>query len=254
MALFADGVTCTIDDLTDQDSGLADVAKTCGINVTTKVRLAHEEISTELHLWLDRRRPALDMVWAPALRTEQVVVTPALKQWEVMMALSLFYRDAYFSQLVDRYQAKWETYSKLTRNAYERFIASGMGLVNDPVVQAVPPLLGSVPGPQNGGTFYASIAWVNAAGQEGSPSAAASITIPDGSLMTVTAAVSPARVTGFNIYAGTKLEAMFLQNSTVLPADVAFTYVPGSVVQGRLPGTGQAPDYVRPLVRTLLRG
>src|SRR4051794_38210546 len=112
MALFADGVTCTIDDLTDQDSGLADVAKTCGINVTTKVRLAHEEIVTEIHLWLERKRPAQDMVWAPALRMEQVVVTPALKQWEVMTALSLFYQDAYFSQMVDRYQAKWDAYSK----------------------------------------------------------------------------------------------------------------------------------------------
>jgi hypothetical protein len=254
MALFADGVTCTIDDLTDQDSGLADVAKTCGINVTTKVRLAHEEIAAELHLWLDRKRPALDIVWAPALRIEQVVVTSALRQWEVMMALSLFYRDAYFSQLVDRYQAKWEAYSKLTRTAYERFIASGMGLVNDPVAQAAPPLLGSVPGPQTGGTFYASIAWVNAAGQEGSPSVAASVTVADGNLMTVAASDSPAHVTGFNIYAGTKLDAMFLQNSTVLPGDIAFTYIPGTVVQGPLPGTGQGPDYLCPLVRTLLRG
>ena len=77
MALFADGVTCTIDHLTDQDSGLADVAKTCGINVSTKIRLAHDEISTELRLWLDRKRPALDMVWAPALRIEQVVESSA---------------------------------------------------------------------------------------------------------------------------------------------------------------------------------
>jgi hypothetical protein len=254
MALFADGVTCTVDDLTDQDSGLADVAKTCGINVTSKIRLAHEEIVGDLRLWLDRARPAVDAVWAPALRTEQVVVTPALRQWEVLMALSLFYRDAYFSQLVDRYQAKWDAYSKLTRNAYDRFVASGMGLVNDPVRQASQPFLGSVPGPQNGGTFYASIAWVNAAGQEGSPSAAASITVADGNLMTVAASDSPQRVVGFNIYAGLKLDAMFLQNSTVLPAEVAFTYIPGSVVQGRLPGNGQCPDYMRPLVRTLLRG
>ena len=47
------------------------------------------------------------------------------------------------------------------------FIASGIGLVSDPVQQAAPPVLATTPGPQGGGTFYASVAWVNAAGQEG---------------------------------------------------------------------------------------
>ena len=169
MALFVDGAACSIEDLTDQDSGLLDVAKTCGINATTKIRLAHEEIAGELHLWLDRARPALDLVWAPAARLEQVVTTEALRKWEIPLALSLFYRDAYFSQLVDRYQAKWEEYSSLTRRAYERFVASGLGLVNDPVGRAAPPLLASVAGPQKGGTFYASVAWMNGSGQEGSP-------------------------------------------------------------------------------------
>jgi hypothetical protein len=254
MALFADGVACTIDDLTDQDSGLLDVAKTCGINVTTKIRLAHEEIGGELSLWLDRARPVPDLVWAPVLRIEQVVATAALRQWEIPMALSLFYRDAYFSQLADRYQSRWEEYSRLTRCAYERFVASGLGLVNDPVRQAAPPLLASVAGPQKGGTFYAGIAWVNAAGQEGAPSSVSSIGIADGNLMTVAAANPPARVSGFNVYAGTGLTAMYRQNSTVLPAGVAFTYVPGAMPQGSLPGNGQKPDFIRPLARTLLRG
>ena len=45
MALFVDGPASTIDDLTDQDSGLLDVAETNGINVSTKLRLAQEEIA-----------------------------------------------------------------------------------------------------------------------------------------------------------------------------------------------------------------
>lgn len=254
MALFADGVVCTTDDLTDQDSGLLDVAKNSGINVTTKIRLAHEEIAGELHLWLDRTRPALDMVWATGLRIEQVVVTPALRQWEVMMALSLVYRDAYFSQLIDRYQAKWEEYSKLTRRAHERFIASGMGLVNNPVMQAAPPLLGSVQGPQQGGTFYACVAWVNREGREGAPSAASSMTVSDGHLMSVSAEDAPPQASGFNVYAGTDLTRMFRQNDTPIPAGIPFLYVPGAMVRGRLPGNGQDVESVRPLVRTLLRG
>ena len=60
MALFTDGPMCTVDDLIDHDSGLLDVSKTSGINAGTKIRLAHEEIATDLQLWLDRPRPSLD--------------------------------------------------------------------------------------------------------------------------------------------------------------------------------------------------
>src|SRR6266487_3593626 len=126
MALFADGSACTIGDLTDQDTGLLDVAETCGINVTTKIRLAHEEIARELHLWLDRTGSGTDAVWAPVTQIGQVVVPPPLLQWEIMLALSLVYRDAFFSQLVDRYQPKWEEYAKLARYANQKFIASGV--------------------------------------------------------------------------------------------------------------------------------
>ena len=171
-----------------------------------------------------------------------------------MMALSLVYRDAYFSQLVDRYQAKWEEYSQLTRRAYDKFVASGMGLVGDPIAIAQAPVLTSVAGPQKGGAFYASVAWVNGRGQEGAASAASSITIVDGNLMTVSAVNAPAGISGFNVYSGSSLTALFLQNSVALPPGASFTCVPGAVTQGRLPGAGQAPDFVRPLVRTLLRG
>ena len=105
----------------------------------------------------------------------EVVVTPPLKRWETMYALSLVYRDAYFSQLVDRYQAKWKEYADLASDARENFIASGFGLVSDPVARATPPVLATTPGPQQGGTFYACVAWLNAANQEGAPSMPASV-------------------------------------------------------------------------------
>jgi len=255
MALFVDGPAAGIDDLTNQDSGLLDVAQTCGINVSTKIALAHDEIATDLQLWLDRPRPSMDLVWRPVLRIEQVVVTLTLKRLETMQSLSLFYRDAYFSQMADRYQAKWDEYARLTRTTYEKYLASGMGLVNDPVHVAPAPLLGSVAGPQQGGVFYASIAWLNAAGKEGAASVASSIAIADDHLMTVSApGAAPANVTGFNVYAGSSLSAMYLQNNVALPISGSFTYVPGFVTSGRLPGVGQTPDFMRPLARTLLRG
>ena len=254
MALFADGPACTIDDLVDQDSGLLDVAATNGINVTTKLRLAQEEIRSDLHLWLLKPRPTLEILWGPTLRIEQVVVTSTLKRWGTMHTLSLVYRDAYFSQLVDRYQAKWQEYAKLTWEARETFIATGVGLVSDPIPQAAPPRLASQTAPQKGGTFYASTSWVNKEGQEGASSAASSITIVDGNLMTITAADAPANATGFRVYAGASLSSMFLQNTVLLPVGATYLYIPGQVTQGPLPGTGQKPDFIRPLVRTSLRG
>jgi hypothetical protein len=254
MALFVDGPACTIDDLTDQDTGLLDVVLTNNINVSTKLRLAVEEIRTDLHLWLNRPGPSLDPVWGRALRIEQIVVTPPLKRWEAMHALALVYRDAYFSQLVDRYQMKWREYARLARDARESFIAGGLGLVNDPVVQAAPPVLSTTAGPQHGGTFYASVAWVNPANQEGLPSYASSITVADGHLMKVGVTGAPKNAAGFNVYAGTSLTAMLLQNSVLLPVSATYLYVPGQVTQGRLPGSGQAPDFTRPLARTVLRG
>jgi hypothetical protein len=254
MALFVDGPACTIDDLVDQDAGLLSVAETNGINVSSKLRLAQEEIETDLKLWLIKPRPTMVMLWGPVLRVEQIVVTSPLKRWETMHALTLVYRDAYFSQLVDRYQAKWQEYSTLASAARESFIASGLGLVSDPIHRAMPPVLSSVPGPQEGGTFYASVSWVNAAGQEGAASAASSITIPDGQLMAVAAINSTGNAVGFWVYAGTALSSMFRQNDVALPVGATYTYIPGQVTQGSLPGRGQKPEFVRPLARTLLRG
>jgi hypothetical protein len=254
MALFVDGPSSTISDLAEQDSGLLAVAQTAGINVTSKLRLAQEEIRTDLELWLMKPRPTTEMLWGPMLRLAQVVVTPPLKRWETMHALELVYRDAYFSHLVDRYQAKWREYATLAGGASEKFVASGLGLVSVPVHQAPPPVLASIAGPQSGGLFYASVAWVNAAGQEGAASEASSLKIADGNLMTVAAGNAPSNVAGFQVYAGAALNSMFRQNDVMLPVGLTFTYIPGQITQGALPGRGQEPDFVRPLVRTLLRG
>jgi hypothetical protein len=254
MGLFVDGPACTIDDLMDQDSGLLGIAQTNNINVTTKLRLAQEEIGTELQLWLDKPRPNVEMLWGPVLRIGQIVATPPLRRWETMYALALVYRDAYFSQLVDRYQAKWQEFTKLAGDARESFIANGLALVADPLPQARPPVLVASQAPQSGGTYYASVSWVNAAGQEGAASAASSITITDGNLMAVSAIDPPKNAVGFSVYAGTSPNGMCLQNEAPLPVSVAYLYAPGQVTQGRRPGAGQAPDFVRPMVRTWSRG
>jgi hypothetical protein len=255
MALFVDGPASTIDDLTDQDSGLLEVAQTNGVNLSTKLRLALDEIRTDLELWLMKPRPTIGEIWSPALRVEQIVVNPALTRWETLHALTLVYRDVYFTQVVDRYQAKWQGYKELAGDARESFLAGGLPAVNDPIHRAAPPVLIATPSSgAAGGTFYASVAWVNAAGQAGAASEAASMTVGGGNVMIVAAVNPPSNAAGFLVYAGTALNAMVLQSSVGLPVTSTYAYLPGQITAGPLPGCGQNPDFVRPVARTILRG
>lgn len=256
MALFLDGPASTIDDLVDEDSGLLDTAQSVGVNVTAKLRLAMGELQAELSNWLARPQSVTGPPWIQAPGIGQVVVTAELARWEKMQTLAMVYRDAYFNQLVDRYQAKWDEYARLTRYAREQFVANGIGLVGNPLPKAPLPMLGTTTAPQQqaGGTFYARVAWVNVAGQEGAASDASSFTVPAANLLTVAATMPPANAIGFNVYVGMLLNLTELQNDAVLAPGGVFTYVPGAVTGGRLSGTGQPPDYVKPLVRSMLRG
>ncbi len=256
MALFTDGPACSIQDLIDEDSGLLEAAQITGINVTSKIRLAMDELQSEVENWLQRPRPAFGPPWTTAPGIAQVVVTRELARWAKMQSLSMVYRDAYFSQLIDRYQGKWDEYAKLTRFARDQFIASGVALVFDPMPKAALPVLGTVSVLSNppAGTFYVSVTWVNQAGQEGASSDAASITVPAGNAVTVMVTGAPPRAVGFNVYIGTAPAGTAMANQNLLPPESSFTYIPGGVISGKPAGTGQSPDYTKALPRTLQRG
>jgi hypothetical protein len=256
MALFLDGPACTINDLSAEDSGLLDTAQTVGINVTAKLNLAMSEVQSDLETLLFRLQSPPLIGSAPHPRIGQVVLTPELARWEKMQALAMVYRDASFTQMIDRYQSKWDLFVALTKSARDQFIANGIGLVNDPLPKAAIPVLGteSVPSTQAGGTFYACVAWVNAAGQQGAPSDAESIVVPANNLMTVMATGAPANAVGFNVYAGTVLAMMTLQNAVTMPVGDSFTYFPALSTSSQLPGSGQSPDYVKALPAKIMRG
>ena len=224
------------------------------MNLSTKLRLATDEIRTDLELWLLKPRPAIGEIWSPALRIQQIVVNPALRRWETMHTLALVYRDVYFTQVVDRYQAKWKGYVQLASNARESFVAGGLPVVSDPLPRALPPVLVSTTGSQTGGTFYASVAWVNGAGQQGAASEASSMTVADGNVMIIAAVSAPPNAAGVVMFAGTSLVGMVLQTPAALPAASTYTYLPGGVTDGPSPGCGQTPEFTRPVARTLLRG
>jgi hypothetical protein len=256
MALFTDGPGVAIDDLIAEDSGLLDTAQTVGINVTAKLKLAMSEVQSELETLLLRLQASTVAGTVQPPSINQVVVTADLARWEKMQALAMVYRDASFTQLIDRYQAKWNMFVKLTQAARDQFVANGVGFVNDPMPVAAIPVLGtqSVTTLQSGGTFYACVTWVNPEGQEGSPSPAASIVVPASNVMTVMATNPPANAIGFNIYAGTVLAMMTLQNSGPLDLGTSFTYIPGTSTSTQTPGTGQSADFVRALPAATMRG
>jgi hypothetical protein len=122
MALFNDGPISSIEDLTGQDTQLLEVARVEGIDVTQKLLQAQVELSLELstmlqslsgvHGGLSRQNSGPDI--------GSVVVTPELKLWHTFRSLEMVYRDAYNSQLNDRYAGKRDQYREQTKWAYEK--------------------------------------------------------------------------------------------------------------------------------------
>lgn len=254
MALFSDGAVSTVADLTAQDSSLLEVAATEGINLTQKLELAQNEVGLELASSLERVRSTYNPLWGQLQYTvANVVVTAPLHVWHTYRTLAAVYRDAYFSQLNARYAAKWQLFEKLARKAMQDTLELGLGVVSDPVPQADIPQLSTAVGAGGGGTFYAAVAFLNAAGEEGLASTVLDLTVAAGSLLVITAGMPPANATGWNAYGGTDPGALALLNAVPLTNGTSFTWVPGTV-GGRGPGSGQTPNAMRVIPRVWQRG
>ncbi len=254
MPLFCDGDISTISDLTDQDSALLDTVANENIDLTQKLRLAQSEVRVELESYMERSKTNY---WysttASGLDVQHVVVTLPLKMWHTYRTLSAVYRDAYCSQLNDRYQGKWRLFESMAGTALSRLLEAGVGLVNDPVPQATAPLLSMVPGVQPGGEFYAAVSYVNRAGEEGMPSSMADITLADGTDLTVVPQSIPDNATGWNLYVGSQPTQLTLQNPTPMPDFQPLVWLL-RVTDGRPAGCGQVPNRLRPLPRRWQRG
>jgi hypothetical protein len=259
MALFNDGLVSSIDDLQGHDTQLLDVANTEAIDVTRKLALAQEEIAVELRVLLARLSGPADPGAVHLGTTEsvpsldQVVVTPPLKLWHTFRTLELVYRDAYNSQLNDRYAGKRDEYHTLTQWAYEKLIQSGIGMSKDPIVRAPMPVLQAAPGAIPDGVYYVASAWTNAEGEEGAPSLPAAISV-SGTGFSVRPEAAPSNARGWNVYAGVSPGKLVLQNPVLLQLDAIWTQAGALATAGRVAGVGQGPGYMRPAPRLLQRG
>jgi hypothetical protein len=252
--LFTDNPAIAIEDLADYETAILDTAHTEAINLTVKIGLAINEVG----LQLESRFTPLGFNGVPnmpRLTLTNIVVTPPLRLWLLFHTLELVYRDAYFSQLNDRYQAKWNEYKDLSISAAALLFQIGVGTVADPIPQAVHPRLSLVPGTLAAAKYFIEVSWKNVTGQEGSPSETTALDVPAGNTLQVQALSPPPNAVSWNVYAGVTPDALSLQNTVPLDPSASWT-APNSGLSttGQPPGTGQPPSYLRPQPRILLRG
>jgi hypothetical protein len=241
MALFTDGPVSTIEELAGHDSQLLSVATVEGINVTTKLAAAQEEIGIELETLLERRR------------LDNVVVTAPLRLWHAYLSLSMVYQDAYNNQLNDRYASKRDEFRELARWAMDRLIRLGVGVAEHPVPKAVAPGVTPTPGPLADGTYYVTVSWVNAADEEGVCADAVNVTTAD-STFVVAPRCAPQVAAGWNVYAGVNPRDLVRQNVMPNPVGAMWVQLGALLTEGKLPGSGQAPNMVLRVARRISRG
>ncbi|MCS6954155.1 MAG: hypothetical protein RMK57_16215 [Bryobacterales bacterium] len=250
MGLFTDEQLASLDALREYESGIAELLTGERIELAGKLRLAHEDVGAELTTFLAQE--AEERGGTPWPLT-QVVVTPSLRQWEVLHALELIYRDAYNSHLNDRYLGKWKEYGRLAKQARGRLYREGVGVTRQPIPKAAPPRLSAAPGAHPGGTFWVRVSWTGG-NEEGAPSEPVAFSTPPNTVLAVAPGAAPAFVDGWNVYAGILPEEVTLQNDAPLRPGAMWTLPASGLRAGRRPGTGQAAtDFVR-LRRLLLRG
>src|SRR5579872_5914694 len=254
MALFTDGPVSSIDDLTAIDSQLLDVASTEGIDLTRKLAAAQDDLGVELTVLLNKIRFPDQAFWVTAMPgLSSVVVTAPLKLWHTYLSLEMVYRDAYNSQMNDRYAGKRDQFHQMAEWACEKLIQIGIGIAARPVAKAATPQVTALPGGLADGTYYVSMAWVNGNSEEGASAVPAVITIASSTLQ-VQPAAPPDNAVGWNVYIGSEADGMVLQNQWPIGAGVMWRQPDSLATAGRAPGMGQEPTYFKPVPRVIQRG
>src|SRR5690349_14142771 len=242
MALFTDGPISTLEQLAAQDTAVLDAASTEGIDATSKLSLAQEELGIVLASAFSRSAFAFgnNSAWWPgstlpsqSLQLQHIVVTSPLRLWHTFHTLELIYRDAYNNQLNDRYLGKWHAYTDLAKWASSMLMQTGVGVVSDPMAVAQSPQVAVISGIFQAATYFAQAAWLNSRGEEGMASAVASASALDQNSIQVSANNPPANATAWNIYAGTSIDSITLQNPAPIDAGQPWLLPVAGLVSGR---------------------
>jgi hypothetical protein len=252
MALFTDQNATTIEDLRKHESRILDLAAGEGIDLSVKLQLAQEEVGLRLSRFLQRQEARTH---GAGDTLTSVVVTEGLRRWCTLQTLTGVYRDAYSSQLNDRYRAKWQEYEKQAATAAENLFEFGVGVVANPIARPEKPTLSPLPAPgAPGGSYYVAVSWVNAQGVEGCASDPMAVDLSIGFTVIVDAGQAVLNGTSWNVYAGRSPFEMTLQNAQPIPSGSTWALPATGLINGRPPGTGQIADYLVRQRRVLPRG
>lgn len=243
MALFSDGNINTIDGLQVIENAILDVASTEGIDLSGKMTLSQQALSRDLCEFL-LRKPLRDP--KACMRRwygiADVVTTESLRYWHALKTLALLYQDAYNNQLNDRYLGKWQQYEQAGQESARQYLRIGVGLTCQPIPKAGPPIVSGADSTAPNPPVYLEVSWTNASGEEGQASDPVGCSTMPGEQLSITSSSAPAEVSGWNVYAGSSVGAMFLQNLNPLPLGTVWTIPSGGLQYGRQPSLGQTPQ------------
>lgn len=249
MALFTDSPAIAVEDLASYESSILETANAEGIDLTAKIELARQEVGLQLASGIERLDGG-----GRDVKLTNVAVTAPLRVWMLFHTLSMVYRDAYHSQLNDRYKAKWQQYRGLSRWASEMLFQQGVGMVGDPMPEAEAPQAVASTGSLVAGTYFVRTSWVNAAGEYGAAGKLASVDLAAAGGLQVTAVNAPSRAVSWNVYAGVTPFDLYQQNTTALSPLVSWASTGALLTTSAKPGNGQDAGYLRPLPRLIQRG
>lgn len=250
--LFTDGIMATMDDLAEYESEIRTVASAEAINLETKLRLAQSEVGIEL--LATSVMPDADIA-RNAFTLDQVVITDPLRLWHIFHTLAIVFRDAYNRKLNDKYRPKWEEYRELAKSANGQYLTIGVALVWNPLPAPGPPALDGVAGGDLPVTnYFVCTTWVNASGQESASSPIVAKSLAAAQLPRILPASPPAQAIAWYPYASTLYNQRRRQSDTPLSLSSSWTMPASGLISGAATPSGQPPDLVRTLPRTLQRG
>ena len=131
---------------------------------------------------------------------------------------------------------------------------SGIGIVSNPLPIAERPEIDLLGGTLAEATYFVQVTWLNATSEEGVPSPIGSATASDQNAIQAKANNPPVNATSWNVYAGTSIDSITLQNANPIAVGEAWILPSTGLISGPVPGTGQEPNYLYQLPRYLQRG
>ncbi len=248
MALFTDSDLLTLDDLLQFESGLVQVSSTHGIDITTKIKLATDEIGDKLLLFLLRAGQS-DNQWSSRAKVSlhNVFITTAIHKWLCCNSLYRIFSEAYNVQLNTRFQGKMNEYQKQADAASEIVFASGIGIVSEPLDRPGLPTLTWTGGSMTAPAIFCQVTWTDSTGQESALSPVNGLVLNGFSRVTVAmteqGAAIPQAAQGWNIYISERQAGLSKQNQSPIAVGQVWAMPESGVISGSLFPGSQNPNY-----------